>query len=105
LARAERTSVPRKNSPSDHASACIRSAKDLARTLGEMENTARVRSNFNQVEAKEKFQEYLSRDARFNGFDHDRLIGRVMEAVGNGRTLDLEDPYLQLGGQKRPLDW
>jgi hypothetical protein len=28
-ARAERTSVPRKNSPSDHASACIRSAKGL----------------------------------------------------------------------------
>ena len=27
LARAERTSVPRKNSPSDHASACIRRAR------------------------------------------------------------------------------
>jgi hypothetical protein len=31
LARAERTSVPRKNSPSDHASACIRWANGAAR--------------------------------------------------------------------------
>ena len=32
LARAERTSVPRKNSPSDHASACIRRARDTEST-------------------------------------------------------------------------
>ncbi len=33
--------------------------RDLARTLGEMENTARVRSNFDQIEARRKFAEYL----------------------------------------------
>ena len=79
--------------------------KDLARTLGEMEHTARVRSNFSETEAKQRFQEYLSRDARFSGFDHGRLVDRVREAVGCGRSLDLDDPFLQVNGQKRPLDW
>ncbi len=79
--------------------------RDLAQVLGAMEQEARVRSNFSQTEAKEKFREYLGNDARFNGFDHGRLIDRVMEARSCGRTLDLEDPYLQLNGQKRPLDW
>ena len=79
--------------------------KDLARTLGEMESVARTRSNFNQVELKQKFQEFLKRDLRFAGFDHGRLVDRVMEAKSCGRTLDLDDPFLRVNGQKRPLDW
>ena len=40
LARAERTSVPRKNSPSDHASACIRRARNHSSSLAQI-GTAR----------------------------------------------------------------
>lgn len=79
--------------------------KELAQILGLMENEARVRSNFNQIEAKEKFKEFLSHDGRFTGYDHGRLIDRVMEARSCGRTLELSDPYLQKNGQKRPLSW
>ncbi|MGA8697162.1 MAG: hypothetical protein WB689_25655 [Xanthobacteraceae bacterium] len=79
--------------------------RDLAKTLGEMERTARERCNFNQVEARQRFAEYLSHDARFREYDPGRLIERVMEARSCGRTLDLDDPYLQRGGQKRPLSF
>jgi hypothetical protein len=79
--------------------------KSLAQTLGAMERESREASNFNQVEAKEKFKEYLLRDIRFSPFDTERLVDRVKEAMSNGRTLDLDDPYLRPGGSKRPLDW
>jgi hypothetical protein len=79
--------------------------RDLALTLGEMERTARVRSNFDQNEARQRFREYLAHDSRFSSFDHGRLIDRVMEARSNSRTLDLNDPYLHAGGEKRPLDF
>jgi hypothetical protein len=78
--------------------------RDLARTLGEMEKEARVSSNFNQLDAKEKMREFLSHDRRFAEFDHGRLIERVMESRSCGRTLDLDDPFLR-GGQKRPLSF
>jgi hypothetical protein len=79
--------------------------RDLAPTLGEMEKEARVSSDFNQLDAKEKMREFLSRDTRFARFDHPRLIERVMEARSCGRTLDLDDPFLQRGGTKRPLSF
>ncbi len=79
--------------------------RDLAQCLGAMEKEARVQTNFNQVEAREKFREYLGHDARFAGFDHGRLIDRVMEARSCGRSLDLDDPYLRQGGHKRPLSF
>jgi hypothetical protein len=69
--------------------------KDLARTLGAMEREAREACNFDQIAAKGKFREYLSRDYRFTEFDHDRLVSRVMEARSCGRTLDLDDPLPQ----------
>jgi hypothetical protein len=61
--------------------------------------------NFDQNEARQKFHEYLKRDLRFAEFDHDRLITRVKEALSNGRTLDLADPFLRPNGEKRPIDW
>jgi hypothetical protein len=79
--------------------------RELALTLGAMEKEARERCNFNQVESRQRFREYLSHDARFASFDPDRLAERVMEARSCGRTLDLDDPYLQRGGQKRPLSF
>ena len=40
--------------------------RDLARTLNEMDSLARQKSNFNQVEAKQKMAEWLARDRRFD---------------------------------------
>jgi hypothetical protein len=79
--------------------------RDLAKTLGEMEREARVRSNFNQPDAKETMKRWLSSDRRFDTFDADRLIERTLEARSCGRTLDLDDPFLQRGGNKRPLSF
>jgi hypothetical protein len=79
--------------------------RDLARTLGAMEKEARERCNFDQIEARQRFAEYLSHDARFRDYDPNRLIERVMEARSCGRSLDLDDPFLQRGGSKRPLSF
>jgi hypothetical protein len=80
-------------------------AKDLAHALSEMERESRSKTNFDQVEQKNVFRSYLQADRRFDGFDADRLIERVKEARYNGRTLDLDDPFLMKNGQKRPLSW
>lgn len=77
--------------------------RDLTRTLGEMEKQARVTSNFNQVDAKEKLKEYLQHDRRFDQFNADALAKRVMECRSNGAFLDLDDPVLK-GLERRPLD-
>jgi hypothetical protein len=79
--------------------------KDLARSLGEMHRLARERCWQNQVEAKETMKGWLQHDRRFDAFDKDRLVERVQEASYNGRTLDLDDPFLRRGGDKRPLSF
>ena len=76
---------------------------DLAKTLGEMERTARDRCNFNQVEAREKLKEFIQRDRRFDQYDKDALVSRVMLCRSNGASLDLDDPQLK-GQEPRPLD-
>ena len=78
--------------------------KDLARTLAEMEYFARQKSNWNQVEAKQKIVEYVTQDRRFDGFDANRLAERVQLSRSNGASLSLDDPQLKKGGQPRPLD-
>jgi hypothetical protein len=77
--------------------------RDLARTLTEMEKLSRERTNFNSVEAKEKFKEFLQRDRRFDGFDQDQLVARVQECRSCGAVLDLDDPRLR-GREARPLE-
>jgi len=77
---------------------------DLASTLSQMEKTARERSHFGQIAAKQLFKEYLAQDSRFSEFHPEALNNRVMEARSNGRTLDLDDPVLR-GNEKRPLSW
>jgi hypothetical protein len=42
--------------------------RDLAATLTQMERLSRERTNFNQVEAKEKFKEFVRRDRRLHWF-------------------------------------
>ncbi len=79
--------------------------RDLALALAEMEFESRKKTNFDQVAQKDIFRSYLQADRRFDGFDADRLIERVREAKYNGRTLDLDDPFLQRGGSKRPLSF
>jgi hypothetical protein len=79
--------------------------RDMAATLSLMHKEAVVKSNFDQNEAKNRFAQFLFYDKRFDGFDHGRLIERVNEARSNGRTLDLDDPWLQRGGVKRPGSW
>jgi hypothetical protein len=78
---------------------------DMCVTLTEMYRAAYARSNCNRVEAAEKMKEYLAHDTRFNTYDPDRLVARAIECRHNGATLRLDDPYLQRGGQKRPLSW
>jgi hypothetical protein len=77
--------------------------RDLAQTLTQMERLARERSNFDQNEAKGKFREFLQGDRRFDPYDKDRLIDRVMECRSNGAVLDLSDPRL-MGLEPRPLE-
>jgi hypothetical protein len=79
--------------------------RDLARRLGEMERVSRDRCLGNQIEARDKFRQWVQQDRCFDSFDADRLVARVQEARSNCRSLDLDDPYLQRGGQKRPLSF
>jgi hypothetical protein len=78
---------------------------DLARRLIEMERVARDRCFGNQVEARERLRQWLKQDRSCDQFDHDRLISRIQEVTSCARSFDLDDPYLQRGGSKRPLSF
>ena len=56
-------------------------ARDLAATLTQMERTSREKTNFDQFAAREKFQEFLDHDRRFDEFDKDRLVRGFRSAV------------------------
>jgi hypothetical protein len=79
--------------------------RDLARSLSEMHRVARDACLGNMVEARGKVRQYIQNDRRFDWADADRLAARIEEARSNGRSLDLADPFLQRGGQKRPLSF
>jgi hypothetical protein len=79
------------------------SQRDKISALTEMERLSRVRSNFDQVAARETFKGYLQADRRFDEFDKDALIARVQECRQCGAVLDLDDPRLK-GGEARPLE-
>ena len=76
--------------------------RDRVAALAEMERLSRVRTNFDQVAARETFKSYLNADRRFDGFDKDALVTRVQECKQCGATLDLTDPVLR-GLEPRPL--
>jgi hypothetical protein len=78
--------------------------KDMVSTLANMRRVAVERSNFDQVAAAERLKGYVAQDARFAGYDKDRLVKRVEDCRDTGAVLDLDDPYLRSGGQTRPLD-
>jgi hypothetical protein len=79
--------------------------RDLCASLSLMHKTAMEKTQFNQTEARNKMQEWLAQDRRFDGFDPDRLVKRIEECKSCGRTADLSDPYLKRGGQRRPNSW
>ena len=80
-----------------------RDERDLVRTLNEMERTARERSHFDQIEARQRLRSYVQADRRFNSYDADALVSRVLECRQCAAVLDLDDPVLR-GGERRPLD-
>ena len=64
--------------------------RDLAATLSEMEYRARQLSNFNQVEAKQKMQEWVANDgdsmttilsASPNGFNSVKITARCLNSM------------------------
>jgi hypothetical protein len=77
--------------------------RDRVATLAEMERLSRLRTNFDQVAARQVFRSYLDGDRRFDEFDKDKLVARVQEAKACGAVLDLTDPVLR-GQAPRPLD-
>ena len=78
--------------------------RDMARSLSEMHRIARDNCLGNQVEARGVVRQFIQQDRRFDAYDADRLASRVEEARSNGRSLELDDPWLR-GGQKRPLSF
>ncbi len=78
-------------------------AKELARTLAEIHGEARRATNFNQIEARQKMAEWIAMDRRFDNYEPSRLLDRVEANRSNGAAWDLDDPWLQRGGQKLPL--
>jgi hypothetical protein len=56
-----------------------------------------------KVQAKEKMKNWLEHDRRFDAYDKDRLVDRVMLCRYNGARLELDDPELMQGGSPRPL--
>jgi hypothetical protein len=76
--------------------------RDKLRALSEMARTSVDRCWGNKVEAKERMKEWLSYDRRFEGFDPDKLVDRVMLARSNGAIVELYDPELR-GLPPRPL--
>lgn len=78
--------------------------KDLALSLRSMAQTAMAKTNANQVEARSLMRQYLAGDRRFDTYDHGRLVERVWDARGVPSLYKIEDPYLQRGGERRPLD-
>jgi hypothetical protein len=69
------------------------SSKDIEATLRSMEHSARVRSNFNQSEAKRLLVETIKLDRRFDGLNPVELARRVQQSRQDGSVLDLQDCY------------
>ena len=77
--------------------------KDLTAWLAEAERRSRIRTNFDQGEARKKLATWIRQDSRFGEFDASKLAERVVDCIGHGATLDLDDPVLK-GRERRPLD-
>jgi hypothetical protein len=75
--------------------------RDLAATLAQMERLAREKSNFDQVEAKEKMARWIANDRRFDGYDAGQLVERVQQCRSNGAVFDINSPELRKGRKPR----
>ena len=74
-------------------------------TLKQMHNEALQRCRANQVEARDKLAEYISRDGRFQHLDAHKLAARYEECWSSGAQMDFESPELKRGGQPSPRGW
>jgi hypothetical protein len=72
-------------------------------TLSEMERVSRIRTNFNQEQARQVFKSYVAADRRFDEYDPDKLVQYVQHSLGHGAVIDLTDPRLR-GQEARPLE-
>jgi len=78
--------------------------KDMLAALGSMARTSVDRCWGNKVEARQKMKEWLAYDRRFERYDPDKLVDRVMLSRSNGAVVELFDgPELVKGGSPRPL--
>ncbi len=78
------------------------SDSDKAATMKTMLTEAMQVACANRVEARAKVIEWAKRDRRFDNFDHDKLVDKVLEKSQYGGRLDWDDPELKRGGQPRP---
>jgi hypothetical protein len=76
---------------------------DKVRALVEMARVSLARANGNRVEGKETMKNWLEHDRRFDAYDKDRLVDRVLLNRYNGAVVDMTDPELLQGGSPRPL--
>jgi hypothetical protein len=81
---------------------------DKVRALVEMARESLGRCNGNRVEGKEMMKTWLQHDRRFDDFNKDRLVDRILLNRYNGAVVDLTDGELLKNGSPRPLklsDW
>jgi hypothetical protein len=71
-------------------------------TLGAMQGEALRQANFHHGKAREQLVSRIKIDRRFDDLDAERLADQVFDCSQSGKRLDLNDPFLQPGGQPRP---
>ena len=78
--------------------------KSMTAALAEMQRRALEQANFSQTDARSVMAKWLAHDRRFDEYDQERLVKRVQECIQSAAHLDLDDPFLRKGGERRPLD-
>jgi hypothetical protein len=77
--------------------------ESLRDTLGRMIQESYQESNCSMAETYRLTRTKLDCDRRFDHFDKDRLVTKAKDAGVSGGHLDMDDPWLFPGGEKRPL--
>jgi hypothetical protein len=77
--------------------------KDMLSALGSMAKRSVDVCWGNKVEARERMKQWVGLDRRFDSFDADKLVDRVMLARSNGAVVELDSPELLKGGSPRPF--
>jgi hypothetical protein len=75
----------------------------LRDSLGRMVQESYQESNYSMDECYRRTRTKLDYDRRFDGYDKDRLVAKAKEVGASGGHLDMDDPWLFPGGEKRPF--